>query len=137
MIGRTQQFPAGNDLYNRSGAGQTVSVVSRAGRKIRAIGRAENDSTHPHAIPLSTKGIRRNVRLKLFLFENGRQNLTAALRSGSATTGVLPPTESVRFDVHLKPSRSTKRFTLQVQGGVSDLVDIVRLRARIRSNRNR
>lgn len=95
----------GSNIYNRSGAGQTQTRVSKNLKPARFCGAIENDGDAPDSLTLSaTKG---NRLFKTSYLVDG-QNFTASLIAGSYLK-LLPVGEKQTIGIKVNPSRKLKR----------------------------
>ncbi len=115
-IGTKSTAPAGNNIYNATGANQTLSVnVNKSGGKKNVFVRIENDGQASDSFKV--KGNGGNVKFAVSYF-NGTTNVTSAVTSGTFSTGNLAPGKSLILKVQItaKTSSPKKKMVLAVTG---------------------
>jgi len=110
-IGTRANAPRGNDLYNRTAAGQTQSTPLLRGRPKTLFAGFQNDGAVPDA--LSVRGTRGTRKITASYF-SGRRNVTGLVTQGRFLTGTLPPTAMSVLKVKLKTTTPLPRQRLRL-----------------------
>ncbi|MCB1203129.1 MAG: hypothetical protein KDN18_02635 [Verrucomicrobiae bacterium] len=116
----------GDGVYNRSGAGQTVKVIARNSRGVRAYLGIQNDGEGEDRFRL--KGTRGNRSLKVSYISGG--NRTALVTRGKFRTDALDPGnyEVVRIDLKPLSGRVKKKLSLlSTSAGDTTKSDLVKI----------
>lgn len=116
----------GDGIYNRSGAGQTVKVIARNSRGVRAYLGIQNDGEGEDRFRL--KGTRGNRSLKVSYLSGG--NRTALVTRGKFRTAPLDPGdyEVVRIDLKPLSERVRKKLSLlSTSSGDTTKSDLVKI----------
>jgi len=108
LIGAKKSSLRGNNLYNLSGGGQTVSAVSKNLRKLTFFLNLQNAGIYADDLKLLGSKGNRDFKVTYFETTSGKRNVTGAMTSGNlSATGVLRG--GVRtYLVEVKPGSSMK-----------------------------
>jgi hypothetical protein len=130
LIG-TKASLRGNNLYNLSGGGQTVSGVSKNLKKLSFFLTLQNDGIFADDLKLLGSKGNRDFKVTYFETTSGKRNITGAVTSGNLNAiGVLRGGLRT-YLVEVKPGSSTKgkkktrSFSItgtSLQGGNADRV---------------
>lgn len=102
----------GNDVYNTSGAGQKLTLVSKKAKTVNAYLFVQNDGENPDMFTLQGPDGNRFFDLKYFL---GPNNETAAIKAGVFLTDSINPGNHTDFRITCKPSRKHLKKTKRVK----------------------
>jgi predicted outer membrane repeat protein len=106
----------GNNLYNTTGAGQTLNQVSKQASLVRATLTIENDGDHPDILKL--RGSRGNALFHVTYSDGGR-NITAAVTTGAHATPTLAPNQHSAVSILVRPDRKKLQTRTRVAGRVN------------------
>lgn len=136
-IGKGLGGQRGNDVYNATGAGQRLVARYSKRAKGRLVGFAQNDSLAPDTILLSGSRAKRPFRVKYFLYQPFRTNVTAGVISGGTPSGVLAPGESRRFDMRITSSSKRGRAKFLITGSSGESLDRVKVITKVAGKKKR
>jgi len=98
----------GNNVYNTSGAGQTVSASVLPGHSRSFLVQEQNDGTLSDSFKLKGPGSSPRVVVHYFA---GTMNITSAVVAGSYSTGSISPGASKTYKIVLKARSSAPKST--------------------------
>lgn len=121
----------GDNLYNDTGAGQTIRVKLRdrkngRPRKKKFHFLAENDGNVVDQLRLRAGKSSKQHRMKYFQLTGGKQNVTAAMTSGALILDGLFPGDQVRFQGVAKFKKNAKKKRKKIACRTSSLHDAAR-----------
>lgn len=90
-IGRKRGNQRGDNVYNRSGVGQQVRIISERGRRAKFFFTSQNDGAVSDTLELRASNRNRYFRTKILQLTPSRKNVTAAITRTGFTTPVLAP----------------------------------------------
>jgi sugar lactone lactonase YvrE len=131
LIGTKKSSLRGNDLYNLSGGGQTVSAVSKNLKKLTFFFHLQNDGIYSDDLKLLGSKGNRDFKVTYFETISGKRNVTGAMTSGSLRASGLLRGTTRTYLVEGKPGPSTRgkkksrNLTItgtSLQGGAADRV---------------
>ncbi|MAS91964.1 MAG: hypothetical protein CMO55_02110 [Verrucomicrobiales bacterium] len=103
----------GNNIYNSKGGGQKLTLRLR-GRKGKAFLSSQNDGDADH-FKMKAHGVRRELGMKVFRLDQGRKNVTAALKRNRIVASNVSNGQAIRFKILVKPDRNTSRLKKKVK----------------------
>jgi sugar lactone lactonase YvrE len=106
-VGRSIGTQRGNQIHNTSGAGQTLSFISRNRKKVFIHGAVGNDGEYGDDFRVTSPRGTRLFRVAIFSTSLGKRNITGAARTGSVEAGVLPG-QSRRLLTEVTPTAATR-----------------------------
>lgn len=114
-IGSKSSATSGNDVYNNSGAGQSLDVVLKKGGKKNSFVRIQNDGHDTQSFTI--RGTKGNSNFSI-RYLNGSANVTAAVVAGTFSTGNLAPgaTFLLKAEVVAKTTQPKKKLGIKVTG---------------------
>lgn len=107
-IGLKSSATQGNNVRNSSGAGQTQAYAIKNGKKAGLFARLENDGNVDDTYSLKGLGSNSRFKIAVFLLTDGRQNLTASVKSGFHQTGLVVPGSSLLYQHEIRPTGKEK-----------------------------
>lgn len=122
----------GDNIHNGSGAGQQIRVKLRdkkngAPKRKKYFFLAENDGNAVDNLRLRTPSPKRLLRMRFFRLTGGRQNVTAALRTGTLVLGDLRPGEQVQFQSVVKFKKNARKKRKKIATRSHSLRDASRI----------
>lgn len=124
MIGTKITTLRGNNIYNSSGAGQKLTVMSK-GRPTRLFSRLQNDAESIDSFFLRGRSGNRKWIARHFLVTGGRANISSLVRTGSYQTGAVADGDNRLYEIFAKPRGSArkKRATVRTWLNATSLQD--------------
>lgn len=128
-IGKKWRQQKGENVYS-NGAGQAFFLRIGKRRIGQAVGWVGNDSTSGTAIYLRGSGGKRGSRASWYLFTPGRQNVTAAVRTGAALVGPMTTAERWRYMISVRFSKKARKSIARLEGASGGFSDATIFRLR-------
>lgn len=138
MIGKNGGSVKGNDIYNTTGTGQQHNASSKRYRTAKATLATQNDGSIPDVLRYTASGNDRKFDIKYIRLSPASTNLTAAMKTGAATSADLAPGSGEQITIKAKPKRSktrNSRKTFRYNGAITststtnpEKVDCVKLK---------
>ncbi len=122
MLGKNSSSVRGDNIYNTSGANQRYSNSTSRYRTTKATLITQNDGSISDILRYTTSGNSRNFNIKYLRISPSGTNLTAAMKTGTATSANLAPGSSEQITVKASPKRSRSkggRKTLRLSSSIS------------------
>lgn len=127
-IGTTLTKQNGDGIYDSTGANQRLVLRPKGARPLSAVVIARNDGGGSDTILLRSARPPGTISAAAFLTRGGvRANVTSALATSGATTGLLAPGESGQLDLRLKLRKRFKGAKIRFSGEARGAGDAVQL----------
>ncbi|MCB1207425.1 MAG: hypothetical protein KDN18_24450, partial [Verrucomicrobiae bacterium] len=125
-IGRSATLQRGVGVYNQSGAGQRFNSRIGPNRLASAHAVAGNDGVWTDSLILRSSPFPRRAKTVVgLLHQGGRQNITAALRSGGFATESLSTDESVGIALRIRALNRFGGSVIRISGSARETSDTV------------
>ncbi|RYD49802.1 MAG: hypothetical protein EOP85_00930 [Verrucomicrobiaceae bacterium] len=129
-VGTSSSATTGNNIYNSSGANQTLNVnVSKGGGKKTSYIRIQNDGHETRSFTVKGTGGNSNFTVR---YLSGSTNVTSSVVSGSFSTGNLATgaTASLKMEITAKTDSANKTRTFNVTASSSGTTDTILVKAK-------
>ncbi len=104
-VGATSTGQMGRGIHNRTGAGQTLNLVSRKLRKVKAFATTSNDGLALDTIRVRGTAGNRLFKVAYFTANGERANVTAAMTKGGVVLANLASGELRSYSVEIAPQK--------------------------------
>lgn len=106
LVGLKKSSLKGNNRYNSSGSGQSVTAKSANLKKLKYYLRQENDGEYGDDLRLTGTKKNRNFKIDYFRKTGGRAKITAQVTGAGYLDSALGSGAGTDFEIEVKPKRA-------------------------------